>query len=125
MVLSVAIGLTRQFQQIQFQNISNNGYIVLLQNFLREDLARIDCSTKVVSLSKRDVYQPDTTTSLVAFEVGVVVVQESEHRRNDDRHTLPIGPCACFQIYAKSLFCSFVSVRRRCSGGPVLPSTEL
>ena len=78
-----------------------------------------------MSLRKRNVYQPNTTTSFIAFEVGVVVVKEGEYRRHDDRHALPIRPCACFKIHAEGLFCSLVSVYVRGDAMPSAPYRRL
>jgi hypothetical protein len=84
------VRLTRQLEQVQFQDISNNGYIVLLQNFLREVFAGVNGGAEVMRLSQRNVHEPDTTASLVALEVRVMVVKESEYSGHDDGHTLSI-----------------------------------
>jgi hypothetical protein len=79
---------TRKFQKVEFEDTSNDGYIVLFEQFVREPLAGVDLGPKGMGLRQRDVNKPDTTASFVALEVRVVVVQECKNCRDKHRNAL-------------------------------------
>ena len=63
---------TWQFQKVQFQDTCDNGYLILLKNFLSNRLAVVDNIAEVMSSSKRNIGKPYGSTSFIALKVGVI-----------------------------------------------------
>ena len=79
---------TRKFQKIKLKDTSDDRYIILLKQFVRESLAGVNFSPEVVGLRQRNVNKPDATAGFVAFQVGIMVVQECEDCCDEHRNTL-------------------------------------
>lgn len=72
---------------------------------MRERFASIDSVAQVVRLREGHINQPDTSPGFIAFEIGIVVIEEGKDGGNNDRNPLAIRPCPSFEIDSESLFC--------------------
>lgn len=63
---------TWKLEKIQLQSARHNRNLVFLQQLLMDWLAVIDLVTEMMRSSKRHIGEPDSSSRLVAFKIGIV-----------------------------------------------------
>src|SRR4051812_22573487 len=49
------------------------------------------------------IYNPNTSSCLVAFKIGIVVIEKGKQSRDNYRHSLSIGSSSSLEIHTKRL----------------------